>query len=164
LTVYYCGIPKLRNFRLSISPFYFSPICLRITHVAEPFSRSRQLCSYSRTSQHFMEPECSLPCSQEPSSRPYPEPNKSNQYHTILYLSLSLTSILILSTHLLLGLPSSLFLLAFHQYPICIPLLRYSCYLPYPSHPPWLDHSNYTWRRVQVMNLLIMQFICLHIR
>jgi hypothetical protein len=27
-----------------------------ITHGAEPFSRSRQLCSYSRTSQHFMEP------------------------------------------------------------------------------------------------------------
>jgi hypothetical protein len=25
------------------------------------------------------------------------------------------------------------------------------------SHPPWLDHSNYTWRRVQVMKLLIMQ-------
>jgi hypothetical protein len=21
-----------------------------------------------------------------------------------------------------------------------------------PSHPPWLDHSNYAWRRVQVMN------------
>jgi hypothetical protein len=27
-----------------------------------------------------------------------------------------------------------------------------------PFHPPWLDHSNYTWRRVQVMKLLIMQF------
>jgi hypothetical protein len=29
--------------------------------------------------------------------------------------------------------------------------------MPYPSHPPWLDHSNYTWRTVQVMKLLIMQ-------
>jgi hypothetical protein len=27
--------------------------------------------------------------------------------------------------------------------------------MPCPSHPPWLDHSNYTWRRVQVMKLLI---------
>jgi hypothetical protein len=27
-----------------------------------------------------------------------------------------------------------------------------------PSHPSWLDHSNYTWRRVQVVKLLIMQF------
>jgi hypothetical protein len=24
--------------------------------------------------------------------------------------------------------------------------------MPCPSHPPRLDHSNYTWRRVQVMN------------
>jgi hypothetical protein len=30
--------------------------------------------------------------------------------------------------------------------------------MPCPSHPPWLDHSNYTWRRVQVMKLLITQF------
>jgi hypothetical protein len=32
---------------------------------------SCQLCSYSRTSQHFKEPEGSLPCSQEPSTSPY---------------------------------------------------------------------------------------------
>jgi hypothetical protein len=36
------------------------------------------------------------------------------------------------------------------QYPICVHLLPQSCYMPCPSHPPWLDHSNYTWRRVQV--------------
>jgi hypothetical protein len=30
--------------------------------------------------------------------------------------------------------------------------------MPCPSRPPWLDHSNYTWRRVQVMKLLSMQF------
>jgi hypothetical protein len=30
-----------------------------------------------------------------------------------------------------------------HQYPICIPLLPHSCYLPRPSHSSWLDHSNY---------------------
>jgi hypothetical protein len=29
--------------------------------------------------------------------------------------------------------------------------------MPCPPHPPWLDHSNYTWRKVQVMKLLIMQ-------
>jgi hypothetical protein len=23
--------------------------------------------------------------------------------------------------------------------------------MPCPSHPPWLDHSNYAWRRVQVL-------------
>jgi hypothetical protein len=44
------------------------------------------------------------------------------------------------------------------QYPIGIPLLPHSCYMPYLSHPPWLDYSNYTWRRVRVMKLLNMQF------
>jgi hypothetical protein len=41
-----------------------------LTYGAEPFLRSRQLYSYSRTSQYFMEPEGSLPCSQEPSTVP----------------------------------------------------------------------------------------------
>jgi hypothetical protein len=45
-----------------------------------------------------------------------------------------------------------------HQNPIRIPLRHNSCYMPCPLHPPWLDDSNYTWRRVQVMKLLIMQF------
>jgi hypothetical protein len=41
--------------------------------------------------------------------------------------------------------------------------LPHSCYMPCPSHPPWLDRSNYVWRGVQVMKLLIMQFppICI---
>jgi hypothetical protein len=30
--------------------------------------------------------------------------------------------------------------------------------MPCPSLLLWLDHSNYTWRRVKVMKLLIMQF------
>jgi hypothetical protein len=37
--------------------------------------RNRQLRRYSRISQHFMKPEGSLPCSQEPSNGPYPEPD-----------------------------------------------------------------------------------------
>jgi hypothetical protein len=45
-----------------------------------------------------------------------------------------------------------------HQYPICIPLLPHLCYMPCASHPTWLDHCNYTWRRVQVMKLLIMRY------
>jgi hypothetical protein len=39
-----------------------------LTYGAEPFFGSWQLCSHSRTSQNFMEPEGSLPCSQEPST------------------------------------------------------------------------------------------------
>jgi hypothetical protein len=29
--------------------------------------------------------------------------------------------------------------------------------MPDQFHPPWLEHSNYTWRRVQVLKLLIIQ-------
>jgi hypothetical protein len=32
----------------------------------------------------------------------------------------------------------------------------HSCHMSCPSHPPWLYHSNHTWRRVQIMKLLIM--------
>jgi hypothetical protein len=47
-----------------------------------------------------MEPVGSLPCSQEPSTGPYPRPDQSNPYHPIHF---------ILSTYLRLGLPSGLF-------------------------------------------------------
>jgi hypothetical protein len=52
-----------------------------------------------------MEPEGSLPCSQELSTGPYPEADRSSPYHPILS---PLRSILILSTHLRLGLPNGL--------------------------------------------------------
>jgi hypothetical protein len=92
-----------------------------LTHGAEPFLRSRQFCSYSRISQHFMEPGGSLPCSQEPSTAPYPEPDQSNPYHPILspYVHFNIVH------------PptpwSSQWFLSFwlpHQYPICIPTLK----------------------------------------
>jgi hypothetical protein len=52
-----------------------------LTHGAERFLRSCQLCSHSRSSQRFIEPEGSLPPSQEPSTGPYPEPDRSNPHH-----------------------------------------------------------------------------------
>jgi hypothetical protein len=55
-----------------------------------------------------------------------------------------------LRTHLRLGLPSGLL-------PSGFPTNTHSCYMPCPSHPPWLGHSNYTWRSVQVMKFFIMQ-------
>jgi hypothetical protein len=43
-----------------------------LTHGAAPLLRRRQLCGFSRTSQHFMKAAGSLPCSQELSTGPYP--------------------------------------------------------------------------------------------
>jgi hypothetical protein len=56
-------------------------IKILLTYGAEPFLSRSQICSYSRISQHFMEPEVSLQCSQVPSTGPYPEPD-----HPILSL------------------------------------------------------------------------------
>jgi hypothetical protein len=53
---------------------------------------------------HFMEPESSLPHSQVSATSLYPEPAQSNPYPYI-----PLSSILILSSHLRLSLPSGLF-------------------------------------------------------
>jgi hypothetical protein len=60
------------------------------------------LCSHSRTSQYFMEPEGSLPLLQDPST--YPRPTQSTPPKII-----SWSSILILPTHLWLGISSGLF-------------------------------------------------------
>jgi hypothetical protein len=69
---------------------YLIYLCMALTHSLthgdQPFLRSRQFCSYSRTSQHFIEPESSLSCSQEPFTGPYPESDQFNSYHSILSL------------------------------------------------------------------------------
>jgi hypothetical protein len=61
----------------------------------------------------------------------------------------------ILSAHLRLDLASSLFLSGY-------PIITYTCSSSppfplhaHPSHPPQLYYSNYTWRRVQIMKLLL---------
>jgi hypothetical protein len=44
-------------------------------HGVKPFLESHQFLSYLRISQHFMESEVSLTCSQEHTAGPYPEPH-----------------------------------------------------------------------------------------
>jgi hypothetical protein len=102
-----------------------------LTHGAEPFLRSCELCSHSRTSQPFMEPEGSLPCPQEPSTVPYSEPVRSNSYHPIL------SKIHYNTVH-----PrtswSSQWSLSFwisHQFYICMPLLPNRATCPAISSP-----------------------------
>jgi hypothetical protein len=59
--------------------------CRKQLHVAEPFLRSRQSLNYSRNSQHFMEPEASLPCSQEPATGPCREPDESSSHSSYFF-------------------------------------------------------------------------------
>jgi hypothetical protein len=102
------------------------------THGSEPFLRSCQVCSYSRTSQHFMEPEVSLLCSQEPSTGPYSEPDDT--VHTILsYLSKIYFNIVHPPVTLFLTVS---FLLMFPPISYMHSSSPQSCYVPYTSHPP----------------------------
>jgi hypothetical protein len=55
-------LPWLCSYFFSLScVIHAPPVTNSLTHGAEPFLRSCQLCSLSRTSQRFMEPEGSLP-------------------------------------------------------------------------------------------------------
>jgi hypothetical protein len=85
-----------------------------------------------------MELESSLQCSQESSTGPYPDPDRCSPYCPLL-------------SKINFNIPSGLFRSGFPTN-IYIPLLSRSYNMPFPSHSPLLDHSNYIWRRIQVMN------------
>ena len=80
------------------------------------------------------------------------------QIHPVHALHLtSLWSILILSSHLRLGLPSSLFPSGFPTETLYTPLLspiRVTCPLP-PSHSSRLEHPKNIWWRVQIISSTI---------
>jgi hypothetical protein len=69
-----------------------SSVLKQVTHItkylhgSKSFLKSHQLLSYTRISQYFIDPEGSLPGSQEPTTSPYPEPDESSPYHSILLL------------------------------------------------------------------------------
>jgi hypothetical protein len=116
-----------------------------LTNGAEPFLRSRQLCSYLRTYQHFMEPEGLLPYSQKPSIGSYLEPYQSNPYHPIL------SKIHFNIVHPPMS-SSSQWSLAFwlsHQYPLCISLLpiRATCPVHLKMLRNFITNIRYTRRQ-----------------
>jgi hypothetical protein len=70
----------------------------------------------------------------------------------------SLRSSLILSSRYVYIILVDSFLLAFPPQSCMHSSSPHACCMPCHSLLPWLDRSNYTWRRVQVTKLLIMQF------
>jgi len=57
-----------------------------LLHGAEPFMTNQQVLSLSRNFPHFMEPEGSLPHSQDPATCPYSELAQSSPCHPIRFL------------------------------------------------------------------------------
>ena len=103
-----------------------------------------------------MEPEGSFTHSQVPNTCPYPEPHQSSPCppHPTSWIS-----IIILSTHLRLGLPSGLFPSGFPTktlYTTHLTPIRATC--PRPSHSCRFYHPDNIWWAVQIIKLLITEF------
>ena len=96
-------------------------------HGAESL-RSHFFFSWSRYSPHFVELQCTVPCFQDSAICCFPEPDQSNMY--TLPHSTSWRSILVLSSHLHLGLP-----VVFPQVSPSEPCMHLSC-------PPYMLHSR----------------------
>ena len=84
-----------------------------------------------------MEPEGSLLHSEVPTTCLYPEPDRSSPCP---HIPLPEWSILILFSHLQLGLPSGLLPTGFPTKTLYMPLLYpHTCYMPRPSHSSWFN-------------------------
>jgi hypothetical protein len=102
-----------------------------------------------------MEPEGSLPHSQQPATCPYPEPDEYSPCHLT-----SRRSILILSSHIRLGLLSGLFPSGFPtKPPVRTSLLHHTCYMPCLVHFSWFDLPNNIWWAVQSIKLSAIQYV-----
>ena len=101
-----------------------------------------------------MEPEGSLPHSQESSKRPYLEADQSSPcppFH-LLKIHFNIRPSMPGSSK------CSLSLRFPRQNPVCTCPLPHTCCIPHPSNSSWFDHPNNIWRGVQIIKLLIMLF------
>jgi hypothetical protein len=90
-----------------------------------------------------MEPEGSLPCSKQPSAGHYPEPDESNPHRPDLFPQdpfFNIYIILILSSHVRLGIPSGLFPSGFPTKILYAFLISPCALHARPSHLPSFDH------------------------
>ena len=101
-----------------------------------------------------MESDGSLLHSQVPITCPYPKPDQSS----LCPHPASWRSILILSSHLCLGLPSGLFPTGLPIKTLYTPLLSPVCATSPPIHFSRFDPPNNIWWGVQIIKLLVMYF------
>jgi hypothetical protein len=78
------GVYSLRRLEQNIKSSMHDKLYTSLVHGAESLLRNRELCNYSRTFQHLMEPQGLLTYPPELSTGPYPEPDQSNPSHPIL--------------------------------------------------------------------------------
>jgi len=94
-----------------------------------------------------MEPESSLPHSQQSTAYPYPESDQLSPNSPSYFLKVHF-NIILPSTK---GLPIGLFPLGFPNSILYISsILPHTCYMPLPTHSSWFDHSNNVWWGVQI--------------
>jgi hypothetical protein len=84
-----------------------------------------------------MEPKGSLPCSHKPTTGPYLD---STEYQFAPSIPISLRYILMLSSHLRLGLPSGLLPSVFQPKPC--QHFHHACHMSRPPHPPSFNHPR----------------------
>jgi hypothetical protein len=107
-----------------------------------------------------MEPEDSLPCSQDPDIDPCPKPYESSRIilpsmpgspKSSMFGSFQVHLCLGILSHLCLGLFKSICVWVsrqvFQQHFVCISHIPHACYMPRPSHPHWFDHPRNIWSK-----------------
>jgi hypothetical protein len=86
------------------------------------------------------------------------DPSRASRIQFALSIPTSLRSILILSSHLSLGLPSALPFGPPNQNPVNTSPLPHACHMSRPPHPPWCNYSNNIRWRIRAVKFIVMQF------